>query len=105
MARRSPLQDRFPVLDRRAQADERQTIPDFPDLPGAVHGVLRDRAACAAPEFLDHGGAARGALPDQYFCAHTRLHRAARLAIRPAVARRKTVITATRSPLCVGPLP
>ncbi len=99
MARRSPVQDRFPVLDRRAQADERQTIPDLPDLPGAVHRVLRDRAACAAPEFLDHGDAARRALSDQYFRAHARLHRAARLAIRPAVARRKTVQSAARSRL------
>ena len=46
------VQDRFPVLDRRAQADERKAVPDLPDLSGAVHGVFRDRAACAAPEFL-----------------------------------------------------
>ena len=25
----------------------------------AVHGIFRDRAACAAPEFLDHGRSAR----------------------------------------------
>ena len=41
------------------KTDERQTVPDLPDLPGAVHRVLRDRAACAAPEFLDHGNPAR----------------------------------------------
>ncbi len=45
VAGRSRLQDRFPVLDRRAQADERQAVPDLPDLPRAIHGVLRDRAA------------------------------------------------------------
>ena len=65
VAGRSRLQDRFPVLDRRAQADERQAVPDLPDLSGAVHGVFRDRAARAAPEFLDHGAprAARSTSP------------------------------------------
>src|SRR3984957_9175546 len=47
VAGRSRLQDRFPVLDHRAQADERQAVPDLPDLSRAVHRVLRDRAACA----------------------------------------------------------
>ena len=36
----------------------------------SVHGLLRDRAACAAPEFLDRGGRARRALPHQYFRAY-----------------------------------
>jgi hypothetical protein len=64
----------FPVLDRRAQIDERQTIPDLPD---PDHGIFRDRAVRAAPEFLDHGRAARSVLPDQYLRADIRLHRAA----------------------------
>ena len=43
---------------------------------GAVHGLLRDRAARAAPEFLDHGGRPRRALSDQYPGADAGLHRA-----------------------------
>ena len=62
VARRSRLQDRFPVLDRRAETDERQAVPDLPDLSGAVHGVFRDRAARPAPQFLDHGAQAARAL-------------------------------------------
>ena len=93
------VQDRLPVLGRRAQIDERQAIPDLPDLSCSDHGLLRDRTARAAPEFLDHGGAARRALSDQHLRADARLHRAAGPAIRPAVAGRKTVQSAARSRL------
>jgi hypothetical protein len=30
----------FPVLDRRARAEERKTVPDFPDLPDPAHAVF-----------------------------------------------------------------
>jgi len=46
MAGQSRLQSRLPVLDHRAQADERQAIPDLPDLPRAIHGVVRSRCMC-----------------------------------------------------------
>jgi len=74
MAGRFGLQDRFQVLDRRAQVDERQAAPDLPDLPCSFHGVFRDRAASAAPEFLDLGGGTCRALPHQYTGADARLH-------------------------------
>ena len=66
VACRPRFQDRLPVLDRRAQTDERETVPDFPDLPRAVDGLLRRDAARPAPQFLDHGGRPRRALSDQY---------------------------------------
>ena len=97
MALRSRLQDRFPVLDRCAQTDEREAIPDFPDLSLANHGIFRDRASPVAPEFLDRGRIAGGALPDQYPGADARLRRAGGPAIRNTLAFRKTVQSPARS--------
>jgi len=99
VAGRPCLQDRFPVLDRRGETDERQAVPDLPDLPCSIHGVFRDRAASAAPEFFHHGGGARRALPHQHFGADARFHRAARPAIRHAMDQRKTAQSAIRSRL------
>ena len=96
VAGRPRLQDRFPVLDRRAEADERQAVPDLPDLPRPVHGVFRGRAARAAPEFLHHGRRTRRALCHQHPGADARLHRAAGPAIRHALADRETVQPAAR---------
>src|SRR6185503_12156733 len=91
MACRPRLQDRLPVLDRRLEADERETVFDLPDLSRTVHGVFRDRAARPASQFLDHGGTPGSALFDQYPGADAGLHRARGRAIRHPLAHRKAV--------------
>ena len=99
VAGRPRLQDRFPVLDPRAEADERQAVPDIPDLPRPVHGVFRDRPARTAPEFFYLGCRARRALCHQHPGADARLYRAAGPAIRHALVDRETVQPAARSRL------
>src|SRR6202040_3980619 len=83
--------DRLPLLDHGPQTDEREAIPDLPDLSPAIHGIFCDRAACPAPQFLDPGSIARRVLPDQYSGIDAWLHRAGRSPIPDAVADGKTV--------------